>query len=187
MRSYFLLLLVVCISACAELSRVKVGSDGLYRFKEHPLVVRAPDSCLLDMAVQEAKNSVDFTTGKGYWMASGQYAVQAYLVPGDIQSGPVFIEKTKEFVPTYMAKDRASMGLTFAVKEEKQLEVNGKPSYQVIGTAESGTALLVATHTLHKTRITIASLLYPLKSGTSFKDQIPWQCYNSFVASVQEQ
>lgn len=180
-------LLVVLISAasCAELSKFKVDSDGLYRFKVHPIAVWAPSECLLDLAVDDAANSVDFVTGRGYWTAGGLYSVQVYPIPSHVKDADSFVRETKKFAPQYMVKDRARMGISFKVVEEKQTQVGSRPAYQSIA-VEEGKAAFVATFELHPHRITVTSLVYPLKAGAPYTEQIPWKCYDRFVASVKE-
>ena len=86
-----MLLLVLGISSCAEFSKFKVEKDGTYRFKQESYVVCAPNECLLDMFVYDSDISVDFTTGRGYWMASGQYALQVMPIPENIKDPNSFI------------------------------------------------------------------------------------------------
>lgn len=177
--------LVILLVNCAELSKFKVDRDGMYRFKIHPVVVWAPNECLLDLAVDDGPHAVDFVTGRGYWRAGGLYAVQVYEIPKNIKDADSFLKETKKFVPQYMTKDRARMGLNFKVQEEKELEINNRPAYQAIA-VDQGKASFIATFVLHPSRITVTSLVYPLKAETSVNDQIPWNCYNRFVTSVRE-
>lgn len=183
-RLWVSFVLMISLVGCAELSKFKVDRDGMYRFKVHPIVVWAPNECLLDLAVDDAPNFVDFVTGRGYWTAGGLYAVQVYPIPKDINDTESFLKETKKFVPEYMSKDRARIG-DFKLQEEKDLVVNGQPAYQAIA-IEEGKAVFVATFELHPHRITVSSVVYPLKIGVPFKEQIPWNCYNRFVASVKE-
>lgn len=185
MRFSILLCLALLVSGCAEFSKFKVEKDGTYRFRQHPIVVQAPSTCLLDMFVYDSDNSVDFTTGRGYWMASGQYAVEVMPIPEKIKDAKSFIEEIKKIVPKYMAEERASLGLKLQLREERQIDVNGKPAYQAISVDE-GKAVLVSTIVLHRKRITAASLVYPLKDQVAAVQQIPWSCYNEFVSAVRE-
>lgn len=178
-------LALALLASCAELSKLKVGSDGMYRFKQQPVAVWAPKECLLDMAVFESSNSVDFVTGRGYWQAGGQYAVQVYPISKEIKDATSFIAETKKFLPQYMVKDRASKGFDFKLRSEKQLEVNGRPAYQAIAT-EEGKAVFIATFVLHTSRITVASLIFPVKIGELPETKIPWKCYEKFSTSVTE-
>lgn len=185
MRLTLVVLAGLLLSGCAEFTKFKVGSDGLYRFKQQPIAVWAPDKCLLDMFVYDSDRSVDFVTGRGYWTQGGQYAVQVYEIPKDVTDKATFINATRTFFKDYMVKDRAPMGLILTLKEEKEAEVNGHPAYQAIS-VEEGKAVFIATSVLHSSRITIASLVYPLKGATEATKQIPWKCYNTFIESVKE-
>jgi hypothetical protein len=71
MRLLGMLAIVLSLSGCAAVSKFKVDSDGMYRFKSQPFIVWAPKECLLDMAVRDTDQSVDFTTGAGYWNGDG--------------------------------------------------------------------------------------------------------------------
>jgi len=185
MRFFVLLCLALTFPGCAEFSKFKVENDGTYRFKKEPFSVWAPNECLLDMFVYDTDHSVDFTTGRGYWMASGQYSLQIYPIPENIKDTKSFIEVTKDFMSKYMVEDRAPLGLTLKLKEEKQLEINGEAAYQAIS-VEEWKAVFIATSVLHNSRITVASLLYPDEDSTPAIEKIPWKCYNKFVNSIQE-
>jgi len=185
MRLIIAAVLGVLLGGCAEFTKLKVDSDGMYRFKQHPIVVWAPDKCLLDMFVNDTDRSVDFVTGRGYWTQGGQYAVQVFEIPKDVSDKATFVKATERFYKDYMVKDRAPMGLKLVLKESKALEVNGRPAYQAISVDE-GKAVFVATSVLQNSRITIASLVYPLKTAEEPSKQIPWKCYNTFLESVKE-
>ena len=185
MRLLCLALLGILLGGCAELTKLKVDSDGMYRFKQHPIVVWAPNRCLLDMFVNDTDRSVDFVTGRGYWTEGGLYAVQVFEIPKDITDKQTFIKATERFFKDYMVKDRAPMGLKLVVKETKELEINGRPAYQAIS-VDTGKAVFIATSVLQSTRITTASLVYPLETVEDPKKQIPWECYNHFIESVKE-
>lgn len=182
---FMLAMVIVFLSGCAEFSKMKVGKDGVYRFKTHPITVQAPDRCLLDMFVYDSDRSVDFVTGRGYWMEGGQYAVQVFETPKDIKDRASFLNTTKAFFKEYMVKDRAPLGLNLTIKEEKEVEVGGRLAYQAISVDE-GKAGFIATSILHTSRITTASLVYPVKPGTDATKEVPWKCYNAFVESIKE-
>lgn len=185
MRLIFIAAMGILLGGCAEFSKQKVGSDGMYHFKQQPIIVWAPDKCLLDMFVYDTDRSVEFVTGRGYWTQGGQYAVQVFEIPKDITDQATFVKATERFFKDYMVKDRASMGLKLVLKEAKEIEVNGRPAYQAISVDE-GKAVFIATSVLQNSRITTASLVYPLKTAEDPSKQIPWKCYNYFVESVRE-
>jgi hypothetical protein len=92
----------VILTGCAAVS--KVDSDGIYRFKSQGIEVWAPKECLLDIAVRNTGRSVDFTTGAGYWMASGQYALQLFHIPPGVTDSKTFIARVN---PWHAVCDRA--------------------------------------------------------------------------------
>lgn len=175
----------VTFSGCAELSKFKIDSDGVYRFKSHPIAVWAPSDCLLDIAVHDGQHQVDFVTGQGYWRAGGLYAVQVFATPDSVKDDASFLQETKKFIPSYMAKDRAAMGLEFRVYQEKQMQINQRTAYRAIA-VDKGKAAFVATFVLHGPRIIVSSLVYPLENTGDVEAQIPWACYDRFVGSVRE-
>jgi hypothetical protein len=187
MRFLLFLCTITILTSCAEMSKSLVSADGRYHFQNDPISVWAPDACLLDMFVDvsKSKRAVDFVTGRGYWTEGGQYAVIVYDIPSEITGAKSYEETTAKYFKSYMVKDRASMGFNLKITDEKQITVNGNPAYQAIA-VDPGKAIFVATSELHKSRITIASLVYPDKNGTAEK-QIPWRCYDKFVNSISEQ
>jgi len=179
-------LLILTISSCAAVTKFKIDSDGMYRFRSQPIVVWAPKECLLDIAVRDTDRSVDFTTGAGYWMASGQYSVQVFIFDQlSIDDRHLFQERVKAIAPQYMVKDRSN-AFKFELRDAKPLEVAGHPAYQAMA-VEEGKATFVATFVLQESRVTVASLVFPMEnSRDSTARPFPWDCYNRFVASVKE-
>lgn len=197
MKRIIILLILVTVSGCAELSKRKVDSDGYYRFKNLPITekisVWAPNECLLDMFVFEpSNNTVDFTTGRGYWMASGTYAVQVSALRDELKDDAEFLNRSREYLKGYVENDRKSLGVNIEFIEGKEIKVNENLGYQAIG-FEENKAVFVVTGVRHSKTITMASLIYPLgkkhqkvKGSGSPQEQLPWKCYNKFVNSVVE-
>jgi hypothetical protein len=186
MRLIGIVLFILAISGCAAVSKFKVDSDGMYRFKSQPIVVWAPKECLLDIAVRDTDRSVDFTTGAGYWMASGQYSVQVFAFDQlSVDEKHPFQERMKDVAARYMVNDRAH-AFKFVFHDGKALEIAGRPAYQATA-VEEGKATLVATFVLQDSRVTVASLVFPIEDPNSKMSRpFPWKCYDKFVASVKE-
>jgi hypothetical protein len=174
------------LSSYAGISMFKVDSDGMYRFKSQPFMVWAPKECMLDMAVRDTNRSVDFTTGAGYWMASGQYSVQVFTFDQlSIDDKHSFEERIKDVAPKYLVHDR-SKAFRFVFRDAKFLEIAGLPAYQA-SAIEQGTAIFVATFVLQHSHVTVASLVFPIEDANSKSNRpFPQECYNRFVASVKE-
>jgi hypothetical protein len=186
MRILIILVLAFGSTSYAGISKLKVDSDGQYRFKRQPFMVWAPNECLLDMAVRDTDQSVDFTTGAGYWMASGQYSVQVFTFDRlSIDEKHSFEERIKDVAPKYMAHDR-SKAFKFVFRDGKPFAVGSRPAYQATA-VEEGKATFVATFVLQHSHVTVASLVFPIEDPNSKMSRpFPWDCYNRFVASVKE-
>jgi hypothetical protein len=186
MRTLLLPAICLSMSSYAGISMFKVDRDGMYRFKSQPFMVWAPKECLLDMAVRDTSRSVDFTTGAGYWMASGQYSVQVFTFDQlSIDDKHSFEERIKDVAPKYMVHDR-SKAFKFVFRDAKPLEIDGRPAYQATA-IEEGTATFVATFILQHSHVTVASLVFPIENSNSkFNRPFPQACYDRFVASVKE-
>jgi hypothetical protein len=186
MRFIGILGLILSANSYAGISIFKVDGDGMYRFKSQPFMVWAPKECLLDMAVRDTNWSVDFTTGAGYWMASGQYSVQVFSFDRlSIDDQHSFEERIKDVVPKYMVNDR-SKAFKFVFRDAKPLEIAGRPAYQATA-IEEGRAIFVATFVLQNSDVTVASLVFPIENtGSKFNRPFPQECYDRFVSSVKE-
>jgi hypothetical protein len=186
MRFICILGLILSASSYAGISMFKVDHDGMYRFKSQPFMVWAPKECMLDMAVRDTTRSVDFTTGAGYWMASGQYSVQVFAFDQlSIDDNHSFEERMKDVAPKYMVHDR-SKAFKFVFRDGKPFAVGSRPAYQATA-IEEGKATFVATFVLQHSHVTIASLVFPIEDPNSKMSRpFPWDCYNRFVASVKE-
>jgi len=186
MRFIVILGLILSVSSYAGISLFKVDKDGMYRFKSQPFMVWAPKECLLDMAVRDTNRSVDFTTGAGYWMASGQYSVQVFTFDQlSIDDKHSFEERIKDVAPKYMVNDR-SKAFKFVFRDARLLEIAGLPAYQATA-IEEGRATFVATFVLQHSHVTVASLVFPIEDANSkFNRSFPQECYDRFVSSVKE-
>ncbi len=186
MRILILLTIGMSVSSYAGISMFKVDRDGMYRFKSQPFLVWAPKECMLDMAVRDTNRSVDFTTGAGYWMASGQYSVQVFSFDQlSIDDKHSFEQRIKDVAPQYMVHDR-SKAFKFVFRDAKPLEIAGLHAYQATA-IEEGRATFVATFVLQHSHVTVASLVFPIESADSkFNRPFPQKCYDRFVSSVKE-
>ena len=157
---------ILMLASCAELSKTKVGEDGFYYFKNYPFAVWAPESCLLDMSVEDADAAVKFTTGRGYWNARGEYTLLLYGVSpdtlGNKSKEQKFVEATKNVVSEKLSKNG------YILKEFTSKEVNGKPASQGIYIKENN-SVWVVTSVLYQNGIAESYLLYPLKEGENYR------------------
>jgi hypothetical protein len=166
-------------------SKSKVDGDGVYRFENAPFAVKAPAHCLLNFEVKDLPDYVMFSTRPGQLTATGQYDLRLIKPPPSIHDEATFTEETKEFLPRYLSQDNKTSGLSFELKEEKQLQIGARPAYRGIAVAK-GKAVFVATFVYHDNWITVAGLVYPLQGSRDATDQVPWKCYDEFVNSVQK-
>jgi hypothetical protein len=166
-------------------SKSKVDGDGIYRFKNAPFAVKAPANCLVNFETKDLTDYVMFSTRPGQLTSSGQYDLRLIKPPPSIHDEATFIEETKEFLLRYLSQDNKTSGLSFELKEEKQLQVGARPAYRGIAVAK-GKAVFVATFVYQDDWITVAGLVYPLHGSQDATDQLPWKCYDEFVNSVQK-
>lgn len=160
----------------------ELTQDGIYRFPEHPITVRAPLECVTDMSVKDSQNAVDFVTGR-YWQMSGQYFVIVSDVPAGVDDLPSLVAAMRPwFLDVFRPRESEFFDLDLTLAEEREMEIDGDPACRV-QFEESGKAVLVATARLHRTRVTIAALAYPVEDGYL---AIPWGCYEVFVESITE-
>jgi hypothetical protein len=90
------------------------------------MVVWAPTECLLDIAVRDTDHSVDFTTGAGYWMASGLYSVQVFTFDQlSVDDKHPFQDRMTDVAARYMVNDRAH-DFKFVFRDGKPREVGGR-------------------------------------------------------------
>jgi hypothetical protein len=181
-RTFISLLILGALSLTA--CRSKLSSEGVYTFPEHPISVRAPRECVVDMSIGESSNTVDFNTGRYYWEMSGQFFVIVSGIPDDVIDGPSFIASMKPwFAETFQPRESEFFKLDLEVADEYEMAVNGDPAYRMIF-EDPGEGIVVATARLHRQRITIAALAYSFEGHT--ESQVPWECYEAFVGSVSE-
>jgi len=189
------ILIIFFTAGCAEFSKTKVDNDGYYRFKKLPIdktvKVRAPKECILDMFVYEtSENTVDFVTGRGYWTASGQYAVQIWERNSEITSDEVFYKGVEKHLKHYLETDRKTAGFNFHFIRSEVTKINDRPAIKGIA-VENGKAIFVTTIVLFDDSLAYLSLLYPLKTrafdetrNDANEAEVPWDCYNRFVNSM---
>ncbi len=120
-------------------------------------------------------------------MATGEYAVQIMDIPKDVIDAKSFVTATEKFVPIYMTKDRSGISQDFVLGEHGVTQINGNPAYRARAEAK-GKAIFIATFVLHKTKIAVSSLVYPvpMPQGEAFTQKVALPCYERFVNSVTE-
>jgi hypothetical protein len=119
-------------------------------------------------------------------MASGLYSVQVFTFDQlSIDAEHPFAERMKDVAPRYMVNDRAH-DFKFVFRDGSPLEIAGHPAYQATA-AEEGKATFTATFILQNSRVTVASLVFPIeKPDSKFNRPFPRDCYDKFAASVKE-
>lgn len=178
---YLLLAALLLSQGCAVTTKPELTQDGYFRMAAQPVEVKPPTECLPELSTTEHGNSVDFHLGAGYWKPFGIFALQVYPLSQSIHDAESFFQETEKFAPEYIANDRSSMGLNFKFFEGKPLQWE-YPAYQAIGKTKDAT--FVAIFALHDTRITVASLVYPVDEQS--QRDFPWECYLTFARSVKE-
>ena len=190
-----LLLLSLALVAVFD---VKAEQDT-FKFKKEPISLYIPADCRLERKHKETDNAVDFAMGKYYWSAFGLYSVQVFHRTDRTPDGATFLSKIKDSGLNFLAHDR-SPDFVFQFVSDATYEIRGEPAYRVVG-VEKGKAVTAVTFVMHKTRITIASLIYPEESSAEYRSHVPfkaatldvpyvttfpWDCYARFVESVVE-
>ena len=185
MRSVGILLLVL-VSVLLAGCRSKLTDESLYRFPQQPITVLAPRECVVDMWIGESANTVDFNTGQYYWEMSGQYFVIVSDLPESVDSAASFVAAMRPwFDEVFQPRESEFFDLDLVAVDEREMQVNGDPAYRVMF-EDPGNGVVVATARMHRTRITIAALAYHLEEGQDAQGEIPWDCYEAFVSSVEE-
>ncbi|WP_434359944.1 hypothetical protein NF212_06605 [Parasalinivibrio latis] len=169
---------LMLLSGCAEMSKLKISDDGRYIFQNSSLSVEAPKECILDMFVYGTESSVTFTTGRGYWMASGVYALHNFRLPNDVSDTDDFhVESEKVYKKVVKDNNRT-------IIETKTLNISGQDAYQGVST-DNNEDYQVHTHIYMPNKsIALAVLKYPLKNLEGKDTEIPWNCYNRFINSI---
>jgi len=190
-----LLLLPLALLAISE---AHAGQDT-FKFKKEPISLYIPADCMLERKHKEKDNSVDFAMGKYYWMAFGLYSVQVFHRTDKTPDAATFLANIKDMGLNFLAHDR-SPDFAFQFVGDTTYDIRGEPAYRVVG-VDKGKAVEAVTFVMHKSRITIASLIYPEQSSPEFGSHVPfkavtldvpfaatfpWDCYTRFVESVEE-
>ena len=183
------IILAMFFIGCAELTKLKVDSDGYFRLTKLPTekIVRvwAPEECLVDMFVFESSdNTVDFVTGRWYWQAGGLYSIQVGKGISVTGNSEEFFDDATKTLPTYMENDR-HQSFKFKYLTGKVVNISGAPAYQGFA-IEEGRAIMVTTKILVDEFSVYASLIYPSAASETedVSSLIPWECYNKFISSV---
>lgn len=173
------------LAGCGGKFNTRLGEDGIYRFVGHPIEVRVPERCLLDAYVYDSPQAVEFVTGRGFWEAGGRYALHVFLLPGEVIDEASFEARAERFFQRFLVEEPGQYRVKVQPVSQTELTIDGNPALRAIA-VENGRAVFVATARLHATRVSVASLLYPLDGDGPVDEQIPWSCYEGFVASVRE-
>lgn len=177
---------VACLTllACGGQPRVKLSDDGIYRFSAHPIEVAAPGRCLLDMAVTASDQTVEFMTGRGFWEAGGRYTVHVFPVPGEVVDTPSFEARADRFLSRFLTGEPGQFGVDVRPVSRESRTVGEDPVVRAMA-VHPGRAIFVTTVRKHGSRISVASLLYPVTDRQPATAQVPWTCYERFVESVR--
>ncbi len=172
-------------AGCGGKFNPRMGEDGIYRFADHPIEVRAPERCVLDAYVYDSPQMVEFVTGRGYWEAGGRYAVHVFPLPGEVVDRASFDSRAERFFQKFLVGEPGQYRIKVEPVSQSALTIADRPALRAIA-VEKGRAVFVATARMHTTRISVASVLYPLDGTEAVDAQIPWACYDRFVDSVRE-
>lgn len=179
MRWILAVAVLLSTAGCAGFSPGKVDADGIYRFREAPVEVRAPDECLYDPRVYVARSTVLFTTGVKYWWGdgSGQYYAEVADLPEGLSDPAEFVAAATEI--HRKAREKSGTNL----ESEEVLEINGRLAFRSIGTHRH-TYSSVATSIQFAEHFVSAHLVYPQRDVRGQALGIPWECYERFVGSI---
>lgn len=172
-------LVVLSLIACAGPSRVSLDEQGLYHFESVPFRVEAPQACMENMSVQADDANVRFTTGRGNWKADGDYRIEIYNVPGVGDDQARFEIIVRQAFHDTMAEAGNS------VKSTDDITVNGRPAFQGLASDES-IAMVLGTNILFPDHIVMVQLLYPSVPGEDDVEDLPWDCYQRFIESIEQ-
>ncbi len=188
-----LLFLAAWLSGCATLKGT--FNSGLYISPGGEFLVKSPD--LLDMSVVDGqvgdgKYFVDFTVGKGFWMADGYYSVEWYKLDKPSLTNKEFLETTKSFMPSYV---KNTFGALFGIMQEKEVNINGRAGYQVTaqGKKDGILAYLVATSINFDNRVAIGIVAVSRENNKAIATDgtpekvVPWEQYRTFIESIKKQ
>jgi|GEM_PF-6667716 len=171
-------LVVLSLIACAGPSRVSLDEQGLYHFEAVPFRVEAPQACMENMSVQAGEGSVRFTTGRNNWKADGDYRIEIYNVPGVGEDRDRFEAIVEQAFRDTMADAGNS------IKSTEYVSINGRPAFQGLASDES-IAMVLGTNILFPDHIVMVQLLYPSVPGEDDVEDLPWECHQRFVESIE--
>lgn len=180
MKQYLAIVALLGLAGgCAGYSPGTVDADGIYRFREAPIEVRAPAECLYDPRVYVARSSVLFTTAVKYWRGdgSGEYSVELADLPDALSDGATFVAAATEIHREGSEKDSG------VLESEEILEINGRLAFRSVSTHRNS-FVMVATSIQFASHFVTAHLVYPQRDVRWQPLEIPWECYERFVASI---
>ena len=168
-------------------------SNGSYRFDSLPVEVRSPaELCGLKLSYpyggpigNKGGMNIDFVAPDYLWQISGDYYVFALHIPPKVKDKKSFISYVKKADETFIPDNSRPMGLVFKQTGFKETTVNGLPAAQAMG-VDTDKAVLVTTAVLHRSVLSVASLIYPMAAGADPMKAMPWDCYDKFLSSVTE-
>lgn len=169
---------VLSLIACAGPCRVSLDERGVYHFQTVPFTVQAPQACMENTTVEAEDAYVRFTTGRGNWQADGDYRVEIYNVPGVGEDRDRFETIARQaFLETMESAGNR-------IKSTDDISVNGRPAFQGLASDES-IAMVLGTNILFPDHIVMVQLLYPSVPGEDDVDDLPWDCYQRFIESIE--
>lgn len=179
MKPHFAVAVLLVLAGCAGYSPGTVDADGIYRFREAPVEVRSPAECLYDPRVYVARSTVLFTTGAKYWRGdgSGEYYVELADLPEALSDAATFVAAATEI---HREEHEKSGG---RLESEEILEINGRLAFRSVGTHRNF-YVMVATSIQFPEHFVVAQLIYPQRDVSGQALEIPWACYERFVASI---
>ncbi len=179
MKLHFAMAVLLGLAGCAGYSRGTVDTDGIYRFREAPIEVRAPAECLYDPRVYVAHSSVVFTTGLKNWRGdgSGQYHVDLADLPEGLSDPAFFVAAATELHREAYERNNG------VLESEEVLDIHNRLAFQSVGTHRN-VYVMVVTSIQFASHIVTAHLVYPKRDVSGQPMEIPWQCYERFVASI---
>lgn len=177
---------------CLMFILCNANAASRYLFTEYPLSVIKP-SWITDMNVYSDKQadyeSVEFMTGRGFWMVDGAYSVQIFPHPASIYDKNSFYRESEVFFKHFMLKDREQTLPHLKWISAKRLIINDYPAYQAISLDKESepAGIFVSTSIYMKDALAVVSYIGPfdIKNKHRFESQIPWSKYNQFVRSIK--
>ncbi len=191
---YYLLILlpVLTISCVASISGGV--ANGRYTNPDGEVSVAIPP--VPDVTIADGGNPsfsfVDFTMGRGYWMApGGAYSLEWYKdwfqhleAPSSAEE---YFKKTEELLPAYVARNFTGR---FHLVSQKQHSVRGRPAYRFVARGERDglAAIWVGTSIWFEDRVAVALMSLRIEDDRMNQPEeqlVPWERYDRFCASIQ--